>query len=320
MGNTWKLAVALLATAFSLGTTAARADATPGPIITEVDADAATAVLHIHGANFGTVAPRVTLGNSAPLTVTLASPTQVDALLPVGATPGTYLLGLTLSQAGKSSADSALNDEFWVTLGAVGPPGAPGAPGAAGAAGATGPQGPAGPQGPQGPKGDTGAAGPKGDPGVAGPAGADGAPGAPAQCFAGPQLGQACNTSLGPGSVTIATAPDNSVSFVCTPTPSPTLPMLWQAVAILGGGSPAFLQIQAFVTTPVPADTLVTLEIAQAPQGAQLGALPALVIPAGGFMGSVTFQVQQLLPGLYQFRARLNGVAVVTPPVFVSGP
>src|SRR6185503_16826476 len=124
--------------------------------------------------------------------LTFVSPTQIDALVPAAATPGTYLLGLTLSASGKSSGDSALNDEFWVTLGAVGPPGVPGAPGAAGA---TGPAGPQGPMGPQGPKGETGAAGPKGDPGAAGPAGADGAPGTPAQCFAGPQLGQACNTS-----------------------------------------------------------------------------------------------------------------------------
>jgi len=316
MGNTWKLAVAVLAAAFSFGTSGARADATPGPIITEVRADGA--MLHIRGANLAGGTPKVTLGSEGTaLTLTFVSPTQIDALVPAAATPGTYLLGLTLSASGKSSGDSALNDEFWVTLGAVGPPGVPGAPGAAGA---TGPAGPQGPMGPQGPKGEAGAAGPKGDPGAAGPAGADGAPGTPAQCFAGPQLGQACNTSLGPGTVTIATALDNTVSFVCTPTPSPTLPMLWQALAFLGGGSPGFVQIQAFVTAPVPGDTLVTLEAVLFPQGAQLGLLPNLVIPAGNTVGSISFQVPQLVPGTYQFRAKLNGIALGTPPFFVPGP
>ena len=316
MGNTWKLAVAVLAAAFSFGTSGARADATPGPIITEVRADGAT--LHIRGANLAGGTPKVTLGSEGTaLTLTFVSPTQIDALVPAAATPGTYLLGLTLSASGKSSGDSALNDEFWVTLGAVGPPGVPGAPGAAGA---TGPAGPQGPMGPQGPKGEAGAAGPKGDPGAAGPAGADGAPGTPAQCFAGPQLGQACNTSLGPGTVTIATALDNSVSFVCTPTPSPSVPLLLQAFATFTGTSPAFIAISVQLNLPVPGDTLVSLAVAAAPAGVQLAVPPSLMIPAGAASGSVGFTVPQLLPGAYAFVAKLNGVTVATPLFFISGP
>ena len=309
------IAVLALGALLSLVSAGAWADATPGPIITEVRADAAT--LHIHGANLAGGTPKVTLGSEGTaLTLTLVSATQVDALLAPGTTPGTYLLGLTLSKDGKASTDSALTDEFWVTLGAVGPPGVPGAPGANGATGATGPQGPIGPQGP---KGDTGATGPQGDPGVAGPAGVDGAAGAAgaaAQCFAGPQLGQACNTSLGPGAVVIATAQDNSVSFVCQATPSPTLPVLYQAMAFIGGGSPGFVQIQAFVTNPVPADTLVTIEVAMFPQGAQLGVIPNLIIPANFPFGTITFQAPQVVPGAYQFRVKLNGVSVLTQVVF----
>ena len=315
MGNSWKLAVAVLAAALSLGTSGARADATPGPIITEVRADGA--VLHIRGANLAGGTPKVTLGSDGTaLTLTFVSPSQIDALVPAAATPGTYLLGLTLSASGKSSGDSALNDEFWVTLGAVGPPGLPGAPGATGA---TGPAGPQGPMGPQGPKGETGAAGPKGDPGVAGPAGADGAPGTPAQCFAGPQLGQPCNTTLGPGTVTIATDPATyAVSFVCTPTPSPTLPVLvaanaqWFLPAPLG-------QIFVLVSNPVPADTQVAVDLATFPAGAVVILPPSVVVPAGSTLGTAQCQAPTLPPGTYVFRARLNGVTQFSPPFFMPG-
>ena len=67
-----------------------------------------------------------------------------------------------------TNAKGSVFDEFWLTLGAVGPQGPAGANGATGPAGATGTQGPAGavgPAGPQGPQGATGATGPQGPPG-----------------------------------------------------------------------------------------------------------------------------------------------------------
>ena len=82
--------------------------------------------------------------------------------------------------------DGSKYDEFWVTIGAVGPQGPAGATGAVGPqgpAGVTGAQGPAGPIGPQGvtgatgPQGATGTTGASGATGMSGPAGAAGGPG-----------------------------------------------------------------------------------------------------------------------------------------------
>ena len=69
------------------------------------------------------------------------------------------------------------NDEFDVTIGAVGPQGEQGPPGPQGEQGPAGPQGLAGPQGPQGdtgPVGPAGPQGPQGDTGPVGPAGPQG--------------------------------------------------------------------------------------------------------------------------------------------------
>jgi len=135
------------------------------PLIAEARSDDANTVLRIIGSDLPTKQPRVSLGAlAAPLVVTLATSTRIDALLPAGITPGTYLLTVTSGKK-DSNGDGPHGDEFWVTLGArgdAGPPGAPGATGATGAAGGIGPMGPAGPSGPVGAAGATGAAGPMG--------------------------------------------------------------------------------------------------------------------------------------------------------------
>lgn len=147
------------------------------PLIAEARPDDANTVLRIIGSDLPTKQPRVSLGALAtPLVVTLATPTRIDALLPPGIAPGTYLLTLTSSKK-DSNGDGPHGDEFWVTLGAqgvAGPPGAPGPrgePGAAGATGATGATGAIGPMGPAGPSGPAGATGPMGP---AGPSGGNG--------------------------------------------------------------------------------------------------------------------------------------------------
>jgi hypothetical protein len=116
-------------------------------------------------------------GYAAPLAVLgAAGDTSITASLPVGISPGTYVL--TVLYGGPLATDpDSQGDSLDVTIGAAGPTGA------TGATGATGPQGPrgdTGATGPQGAKGDTGATGatgatgpqgPQGPQGIAGPAG-----------------------------------------------------------------------------------------------------------------------------------------------------
>lgn len=145
------VAGALLAA--SLG---ALADPPREPLIVEVQA--ATGVLRIGGHDLPPGPARVSLGGQA-LTVLSSSASHVEALLPAGIAPGSYLL--TVSGGRKDG-----HDESWITVGSVGPEGPMGSPG---------PQGPAGPQGatgPAGPQGATGPAGPQGATGPQGPAGA----------------------------------------------------------------------------------------------------------------------------------------------------
>ena len=160
------------------------------PAIVEARADAG--VLRIHGVNLGGERPHVTLG-TLPLAVVSVTATRIEALLPAGVAPGSYLL--TVAFGRNDRADDGKHDEFWVTLGSVGPAGATGATGAQGATGSMGPQGPTGAmglQGPPGAAGPQGATGPMGLPGVAGPTGATGATGA-----VGP-TGPAGSASAGP--------------------------------------------------------------------------------------------------------------------------
>lgn len=120
--------------------------------------------LVITGSNFGDTVPGVELQGS-PLMVLSNTATRIQASLPPGVVPGTYLLNVI--QGNRSAA-------FNVAVGEEGPVGPQGPQGLTGATGAIGPQGPAGPQGatgPQGPAGPQGATGPRGFTGPQGPQG-----------------------------------------------------------------------------------------------------------------------------------------------------
>src|SRR5690349_4909412 len=173
----------LLAIAATCGAMLAGADSLPTPIITQAQANSDVTTLQITGANFSPGNLTVNLGSAvAPLSITSSSASRIDALLPAGIAPGSYLLTVTL---GKQGTGESKNDEFWVTIGAAGPQG-PAGP--AGAAGAQGPAGSMGATGAQGPAGPAGAAGAPGAPGAQGPAGPAGTPGAQGpQGVPGPQ-------------------------------------------------------------------------------------------------------------------------------------
>jgi hypothetical protein len=127
--------------------------------------------LTIDGANLGPGTASVVLGSYGPLTVTSQSPTQLAVTLPIGISPGTYVLSVQIG-TGNSNVDESVT-----TIGAVGPKGDTGATGPAGATGLTGAAGSTGSQGPAGPQGATGPAGPQGPAGSQGPAGPQGATG-----------------------------------------------------------------------------------------------------------------------------------------------
>jgi hypothetical protein len=153
----------------------------------------------------------VTLGsNPTPLQVTAVTNMSLTVLLPSGVQPGSYLMTV-------STTNPQQTDEFWVTIGAVGPKGDTGAQGPqgiqgpiglmgptgpTGAAGAQGPKGDTGAMGPQGAKGDTGAAGPQGPVGPMGSQGPIGATGAQ-----GPQGPAGADGATGPAGSQGATGP-----------------------------------------------------------------------------------------------------------------
>jgi hypothetical protein len=191
---------------------AARADSPRFPIMTSVSADPALTTLSVQGASLSGSAI-LTLAGYGNLQLTAQSDNLITALLPPGVQPGSYLLTLTLKN--KLFGIVPLVEEFWVTLGAIGPQGPAGPAGAAGpmgapgSAGAAGPAGHDGAQGPQGTKGDPGpqgAAGPTGAQGPQGPAGAQGPAGSPgtSSLVYGPKLYQK-HAACGPaGDVTTA--------------------------------------------------------------------------------------------------------------------
>ncbi len=112
--------------------------------------------------DFGSGPLSVTLGEFGALTITgTPSDTVIEADLPVGIFPGDFLLTVSMGN-GQSQ-----NDEYDLTIGAVGPQGE------------LGPQGIQGEQGEQGPQGSQGAAGPQGEIGRAGAVGATGSKGDP---------------------------------------------------------------------------------------------------------------------------------------------
>lgn len=100
----------------------------PRLVIVSVSADVVAETLTIDGTSFGNDTPVVTL-NGTPLTVPIWTPSHIEATLPAGLAPGTYLLTVSRGPA------TTQFDAFNVTLGAAGP------------------QGPAGPTGPPGPPG-----------------------------------------------------------------------------------------------------------------------------------------------------------------------
>ena len=144
------------------------------PVITEAHGNNALSQLIVIGTDLPANA-RVSLGGlAAPLVVTLATATRIEAALPAGLLPGSYLLTLS---AIKSNGKAGDTDEFWVTLGSQGAAGPQGPAGPAVITGATGQQGlpgPAGAAGPQGPAGAQGPSGANGLPGATGPQGPSG--------------------------------------------------------------------------------------------------------------------------------------------------
>ncbi len=149
--------------------------------ITEVHVDDQLGTLTINGhdLNFGSKPLRVTLGNSAPLTIISADATTIVANCPtIPCAEGDYLLSVS---KGRGESQS---DEYDLTIVPFGLQGPKGDTGATGASGATGPKGDTGATGAKGdtgatgPKGDTGATGAKGDTGATGPKGDTGATGA----------------------------------------------------------------------------------------------------------------------------------------------
>ena len=182
----------------------AHADSPHATLITEARADTSSTTLTVLGSNLPTNA-RLTLGGiAAPLVVKSASATRIEAALPPGIVPGSYLLTIgAIKSNGKVDDDG---DAFWVALGAQGATGPQGPAGPAGATGATGQQGLAGPQGPagamgpqgpagtMGPQGPMGATGPQGPVGATGPEGPTGATGP--QGPAGPAGGSSALASL----------------------------------------------------------------------------------------------------------------------------
>jgi len=126
---------------------------------------------------FGPGPTVVNLGNLA-IPVISANFTKIVTELPPDILDGDYLL--TVSRG----ADEHQNDDYDLTIGAVGPQGIQGAqglPGSQGAQGLTGPQGSQGAQGLPGPQGAQGAQGLRGQRGLQGPQGATGAKGATGQ-------------------------------------------------------------------------------------------------------------------------------------------
>ncbi len=103
------------------------------------------ATIIIRGEKFGERPGRVTLGNRDLQQIMSWTPTEIEAGLPAGLDPGTYVLTVT---RGPSTTQTYSVE---VTIGATGPPG---------------PGGPQGPPGPPGPPGPAGPPGPQGEPGT----------------------------------------------------------------------------------------------------------------------------------------------------------
>lgn len=138
------------------------------PAIQKVESDANATHVFIHGVNFGTAKPEVTLGASH-LVVDSYSPTDIVAELTASFTPGSYPMVVKAFFSGVG-----VPAVMAVTLGAAGLKGDPGPKGDQGIQGPKGDPGSKGDQGIQGIQGAQGDPGPKGDQGNVGPAGSPG--------------------------------------------------------------------------------------------------------------------------------------------------
>ena len=120
----WSIALTLLLLALAASPVLAAPGSPPQLVIVSASADVAAGTLTIVGTEFGDE-PVVTL-NATPLTVVTSTPSQIDATLPPGLAPGSYLLTVSRGPA------TTQFDAFNVTLGAAGPQGPPGGMGAPG--------------------------------------------------------------------------------------------------------------------------------------------------------------------------------------------
>ena len=134
-------------------------DPPPQLVISDAQVDFVNGRIAIHGRNFGSDVPTVKLAGQL-VTVSSASDTSIDATLPAGIAPGTYVLNVSRGTATTQS------DVFDLTLGAVGPKGDKGDQGLPGAKGDKGDKGDTGATGAPGAKGDTGAPGAPGQDGT----------------------------------------------------------------------------------------------------------------------------------------------------------
>lgn len=137
------------ALALLLGSQAAAAPAPPGGHLRVTDVFVIFGppdTLLIVGEDFDFGSPlEVSLGGFGPLAIASATATEIDALLPADLPAGDYLLTVS------TGSGQSQNDEYDLTIGAVGPRGPQGIPGPPGPRGEQGPQGPPGEQGPPGP-------------------------------------------------------------------------------------------------------------------------------------------------------------------------
>lgn len=217
-------------------------------VVNRVEVDELAGRIEIYGDGFGPNAPIVTL-QGLPLTVITFNPTQVVVNLPVGTSPGSYLLKVSATPAPPGGSGTGSGSEgdvtFYVTVGAegsVGPQGPQGTTGATGPQGPVGAMGPQGASGPQGPSGPAGATGPTGPQGLAGPTGP-----------AGPNVSSIGFTSNA-GAVTTALAfigPTVNVTVS-----GPTMKTFISAHHALGAGGIAANNLNLYICIKAPAGAL----------------------------------------------------------------
>ena len=144
--------------------------------VNAVVADAGLTRLTVRGVSFPTPTRSYLMvylrGSRLPLTILSGDPNTIEAQLPPGLDPGSYMVVVT-------DLRGAELDSFAATLGSSGQQGPTGPAGPQGVPGPTGPQGDVGPVGPIGLTGSQGPQGIQGVPGMMGPPGPQGFPGTP---------------------------------------------------------------------------------------------------------------------------------------------